>query len=736
MPGFILNLTEPYRSLKDQASPLELFLEKALDQEAPQPWKKEILIRRRDEILSCLDSDDPRIRKAAASIVLSSDEGNLRSRLWPLFRDSDRECRSLIIRCFYSPDRHLLFNSLFEAYISDPVPFLREAAHGRLRLEFNDLFRVNPKALSPEQKIHCLELLDPHSAHDHNLALEMLEDERPGIVLAAALFLEKTGVLDRLLREARRSDTEDFNRRLEILSRAAEHQVGTFLARRKNLKRPDSLLLALELFAAGAESPRFIPVITRLLKDRSVSPDFALLRRRALDCLMQRRDPDSIALQYTLLHHRNWELFPILLEGLPAEGMQRFYPILRSYLEDPVFPAWNALNKAYSRVPVSSCLSDLNALLRDEYRPFLVRKRALSLLIRLGESGTVLYLLEHLDLARPVEGLNLAAQAASEQPEFFDSCVSAVYASPDALLHRRMTAFLARSGNKRFIPFFMNQLDSSEPACRSAALQALGLMGNSREMDRIRDYLNDRNTSVRVTAAETLLDRGGEGIIETVEDLLNNPLETLELKTALLKALGRSSHPRSLELLLSLKDWDEEELNESLLSNMALKSGAGEISLMIRAFAEGDTNRRELLKSLFLRMGHKTDRRLMELVESSSDPALISAAASILEKNGYVDLLAASLRSPLVENRKKAAIRLSMIGSPAACRALLPSARDVNRDIRILSMKALVRLEGSSPFLKDLLGDPDGRIRRYARWAQKRITAPGEKAFPQKKASK
>ena len=721
MPGFILNMTEPYRSLRDSDSSLNIFLEKALEQEGAQRWKDELLLRRRDDVLSSLDSSDASKRRAAVSILLSSREPAVRSRLWPLFRDSDRECRSLIIRLFHSSDRQLLFNSLFEAYISDPVPFLREAAHSRLRREFNDLFRVNPKTLSPEQKIHCLELLDPHSAHDHNLALEMLEDERPGIVLAAALFLERTGVLDRLLRDARRSDRVEFDRRLRILRRAAEHQVGAFLARPKNLKRADSLLMALELFAAGAESPRFIPVISRLLKDRSVSADFAILRRRALDCLMMRRDPDSIALQYTLLHRKDWELFPILLEGLPAEGMQRFYPIMTSYLEDPGFGAWEALNKAYSRVPVSACLSDLNAILRDEHRPFLVRKRALSLLIRLGEAGTVLYLLEHLDLARPVEGLNLASQAAEEQPEFFDSCVAAVYSSPDALLHRRMTDFLARSGNIRFIPFFLGQLDSSEPECRSAALRALGNMGGEAELERIREHLSDSNDSVRVTAAETLLDRGGDSIIDTVRDLLNNPMETVELKTAFLKALGISRHPRSLELLLSLKDWNEEELNESLLSNMALKSGAGDMSLLIRAFAEGDKTRRDLLKNLFIRMGHKTDQRLMELVESSSDPSLISAAASVLEKNGFVDMLAAELRSPLMETRRKAAVRLSLIGTPGTCRALLPAARDVNKDIRILSLKALVRLEGSSPFLKDLLSDPDGRIRRYARWAQKRL---------------
>ena len=722
IPNFILRRTELYRKVRDIHSPIELFLEKAVGTEEASTWKSELRIRRKDELIAFLDDSEALKRLGAISILIDWEDPVVRGRLWAMFKDSDRNCRSLIIRRFHSSsDRHLLYNSLFEAYISDPVPSIRQSAHLRLRSEFNDLFKVVPKLLSPEQKIHCLELLDPHSSQDHNLALEMLEDERPGIVLAAALFLERTGVLDRLMRDCRRSDNKDFQRRLAILKQASDHQVGAFLAKRKNLKSADSRLLALELFSSGAESPLFIPIVSRLLKDNNQAHDFAILRRKALDCLMQRRDPDSIALQYSFLHHREWELFPILLEGLPAEGMHRFYPILKNCLEDPGFISWEALSKAYSRVPISSCLSDLNMLLRDENKPFLVRKRALSLLIRLGESGTVLYLLEHLDLARPVEGLNLAAQAAEEQPEFFDSCIAAVYDSPDALLHQRMTEFLARSGNNRFIPFLLDQLDSSEPACRSAALRALGLLGEDSELERIKDHLNDLNDDVRVTAAETLLENSGEDIFDPIDALLNDPSESLELKTSLLTALGRSRHPSSLELLLNLRDWNEEELNESLLSNMALKSEPGDMNLMIRAFAEGESGRRELLKDVFLRMGHKSDLRLMELVQSSSDPILISSAASVLEKNGYVDVLSAQLHNPLAETRRKAAVKLSLIGSPAACRALLPAARDVNKDIRILSMKALVRLEGSSPFLKELITDPDHRVRRYARWAQRRL---------------
>ena len=40
-----------------------------------------------------------------------------------------------------------------------------------------------------------------------------------------------------------------------------------------------------------------------------------------------------------------------------------------------------------------------------------------------------------------------------------------------------MTAFLARSGNGRFIPFFLKQLDSPEAESRCAALKGPGLYG-------------------------------------------------------------------------------------------------------------------------------------------------------------------------------------------------------------------------------------------------------------------
>ena len=57
-------------------------------------------------------------------------------------------------------------------------------------------------------------------------------DTNPGIILAASLYLEKTGTLDKLIKKASLGDEEDLIRRKRILISAAEHQVISFLDRK------------------------------------------------------------------------------------------------------------------------------------------------------------------------------------------------------------------------------------------------------------------------------------------------------------------------------------------------------------------------------------------------------------------------------------------------------------------------------------------------------------------------
>ena len=76
---------------------------------------------------------------------------------------------------------------------------MRKAAKTRIMAEFPDLYAPNMGSLSPEETIHVLELLDPASKKDEEIAFKYLEHGDPEQRLAAAEHLEARGSLKSLL---------------------------------------------------------------------------------------------------------------------------------------------------------------------------------------------------------------------------------------------------------------------------------------------------------------------------------------------------------------------------------------------------------------------------------------------------------------------------------------------------------------------------------------------------------
>ena len=74
-----------------------------------------------------------------------------------------------------------------------------------------------------------LELLDPASERDEEIAFRYLESGESEQRLAAAEHLESRGSLRPLLEQANSGDAKDFERRLTLLRNAAEFQVYGFL---------------------------------------------------------------------------------------------------------------------------------------------------------------------------------------------------------------------------------------------------------------------------------------------------------------------------------------------------------------------------------------------------------------------------------------------------------------------------------------------------------------------------
>jgi HEAT repeat protein len=129
------------------------------------------------------------------------------------------------------------------------------------------------------------------------------------------------------------------------------------------------------------------------------------------------------------------------------------------------------------------------------------------------------------------------------------------------------------------------------------------------------------------------------------------------------------------------------------------------------------------LNKLFKEMGETVEESLMDLLGSTNDPQIKKSITTVLDSTGYVDVQIGVLKSPFSSKRLTAAGNLSLIGSLKACRGLILAARDINRDIRILAIRALVQIQENTEILESLKDDPDKKVRRYTLWAIERIKA-------------
>ncbi|MDA3956759.1 hypothetical protein [Oceanispirochaeta sp.] len=366
-------------------------------QEEKAPWKM-LFLEYEEDLCLLVQHSDPDLRYQACSILVYSETKTCRRILWDQFADSHQDIRILMIKLFQSSDRQKLYNTLFRHYIKDPVFKVRQEALYRIKKDFADLYTLYSENLDVIEKIHCLELLDVKSSHDHNLALRLMNDSHPGIILAASLYLEKSGSLDQLITKGSSRDLEDLTRRKKILSAAADHQVSSFLNKKENFSDKGALFLAVEIFHRGVSSSNFAWIIAKVFDLKGESPFINNLKDKALSCLIKRKDPESIFLLKQLLEQKLFRSYRMeyLLNSLPPEGSILFYPVLKKFLLDKDFPYWPSLIQSFVNIPLSLCLSDLYTLVRNHESDKIIRKRAVLLLSRYGEFSSTLFILENL----------------------------------------------------------------------------------------------------------------------------------------------------------------------------------------------------------------------------------------------------------------------------------------------------------------------------------------------------
>ncbi|MDC7241630.1 MAG: HEAT repeat domain-containing protein, partial [Spirochaetales bacterium] len=542
------------RGDRDPVSWLSEVLGALAFQEKDAPWKKLLLISMEDDLRSLAGSRNPLLRLHACASLIHSDNEKILRILWDLFKDSSREIRIFLAGKMASSDRHRIYNTLFRLYLNDPVLDVRKAAYGRIKKDFSDLYTVQPAALSVSEKIHCLELLETSSSHDHNLALEFMKDPQPGVVLSASLYLEKSGTLDSMIKKARLRDMDDLERRAEVLKRAADHSIVSFLQKKENLDNPGSLYLALTIFEEGTGSRLFAWTLEKIFALGESKRFFIEMKQRALRCLSDRRDPDTLLLIRDLLKtdKNRGIIVPWLLENLPSEGSPVYYPVLKEFLLNREFPYWDSLVKAFKRITLCTCLSDFFTLVMDTSLNMEIRRRALVLLAGYREYSSTLFLMEHLDLMTGEDMKALAPSVQEWNKEVFTSNVVRIFKEPDARLHQGLMELLSASGNREFISQIEEGLQSPVAGTRISALHALRQLDSRDSTDMMKGLFYDGQPGVQAECAAVFIDWNREECFDEVHRLLKDGFEENSLHKIILNGAAESDNYKLLPLLTAL----------------------------------------------------------------------------------------------------------------------------------------------------------------------------------------
>ena len=112
---------------------------------------------------------------------------------WDGFYDSFYPVRKLFIEKWENRERTRLFNEIFKRLTGDPRQLVREAAYGRIKRDFSDLFSIRINSFSAEEQYRLIMFLDSHTVHDQAFLAEFIEGEDEALASRALYRLQLDG---------------------------------------------------------------------------------------------------------------------------------------------------------------------------------------------------------------------------------------------------------------------------------------------------------------------------------------------------------------------------------------------------------------------------------------------------------------------------------------------------------------------------------------------------------------
>jgi len=702
-----------------------------------------LLDDRLDEIREMTGDPEWASRYFAVKMLLHDEGDRSRRAVWESFGDSHALVRMTVVNEIdneaapydtetESASGSYLYDELNYLLLNDPVLEVRKAAKARILKDFHSYYQCSIENMNNEQILHVIQLLNPESEEDKDLALRILDGDDLELRQSAARYLQKSGVLSRLFRESHLSDMENLNRNYELLRKAVDINVTVFLNDIQSAANHGSLLTASRLLK-DTGNQKVIRILAKevfsLSEAQKMDPDYIDIYRNTLSCIQTWGCDEAVRLlnREAEAVSGNEVLLKEVLVHLPERGSLILLPLLDRFLKEPEFLLKDELRKVLLKMPepevIEMALDIINKGRSVYSHP--VRIQALKLLGEMEKEYCLQTILENLTILPLEEGKEFARMLSSYAEKLFDERVASILKSVDAHSRASVIVCLPATEKKTFIKEIHAALDDANPEVRIAAIWALIDYKDTKQLLKSVDMLRDPVENVRKEVAKALGTFGTDSVLKELEQLLENENEVDSVKEAAITGLTQSGNPKSVEILVR-KISLEDDFKQACIRGLSAKRDKKCVSELINQFKDAGPQLRDDISMAVQMMGYDGEEIMVKLLKEDI-PSLHRYIAEVLESSGFVESNIRKLKNRDPKIRKDAADFLSSVRTRAAFRGIVLAARDPNSEVRVSVTKALEVLnsEDGTEILKDLENDPDRKVRKYTLWALERIKTKG-----------
>ena len=678
-----------------------------------------------DEIREMMGDPEWAPRYFATKIILYDGSDRSKRLLWDAFRDGHPLVRGAVAAEFETDEADRLYDELNRLYLHDPIHEVRKSARQRINAQFSERFRIDREQLTPVAARHVLGLLEPGNSEDENIAIEYLADDSAELRLPAALFLQRIGALDRLIRDADLGDMEALERSFSLLKNAAAVDVSGFLSVVESSTNAGTLLLACRVLSEAGDPdhvPRLLDRVSRLSHDTA---DLLDLYDSALTVVERRGTEPAFRrlLDEFRARKRDPAMAPRICSHIPERASLVFLGPLFDALLDPSVPSFDELRSALMRIGGEGLVPKLIDTIEQprSSRTRVPRSRALKLLAELGRPGTSRYVLENLWTLAPEEALDVTRALVEHDGTRVNEDIAALLDTDDARVRAYVIRAVPATGRKDAVKQVRAALSDADPDVRIAAMWTMLELGDTRSFNQAASQLRDPVERVRREAARALGAHGSAKTVQEFSAILADENEVDVVKRAAIEGLGRSPEPAAVDVLVE-RLASGEGLAAEIVSALSRKTSQKELAVLVERMKDAGPQTRDHIAEVFRRMGEESEGSIRSLLQSDI-ASLRPIVTEILERVGFVDSMIRRLAHRDSDTRREAAATLATVGTTPAFRGLVRAAQDPDEGVRIEVTKALERLETGGDILNALREDPDRRVRKYTHWALQRIEA-------------